>query len=165
MQPPIGGGGIEPLDMTEPKIPEVDDSGTSKAEKEVKTNPEFGDFEKKERGKTPDFMKHYPETEDGVNALETGKGVPLKTIFDRTLGDELDSKKSLEDIFGEEFGKSEKKFKKRSLKSVFDDSFGEEESETIVKEETPRKTLTSTFKDVFIRKIPMKDHFKTAFKK
>jgi len=164
-QPPIGGGGIEPLDMTEPKIPEVDDSGTSKAEKEVKTNPEFGDFEKKERGKTPDFMKHYPETEDGVNSLDTGRGVPLKTIFDRTLGDELDSKKSLEDIFGEEFGKSEKKFKRRSLKSVFDDSFGEEETETTVKEETPRKTLTSTFKDVFIRKIPMEDHFKTAFKK
>lgn len=159
------GGGVQPLDMTEPKIPEVDDSGTSKAEKELKTNPEFGDFESKERGKSPDFMNHYPETEDGLEGLETGRGVTLKSIFDRTLGDELDSKKSLEEIFGEEFGKSEKKFKGRSLKSVFDDSFGDEDDNEENEKPSEGKTLTSVFKDVFIRKIPMKDHFKDAFKK
>lgn len=167
--PNMGGGGAEPLEIPEPKIPEVDDSGTTKSEKEIKTNPEFGDFEKKERGNTPDYLKHYPETETGLDALEKDISVPLETIFGQTLGDELNLKKDLSDIFNDEFGKKEKQSTKTTLKSIFDGEFGEVEdmsdSEKSEKRNAARKSLTSMFKDVFIRKVPMKEHFKDAFEK
>lgn len=167
MPPPMEGGaamapsGGQPLEIPEPEIPEVDDSGTSRAEKELKTNPEFGEFEKKNHINNVDKEDRYPETEAGLDALEKGTTVSLKTIFDRNLGDELDSKRSLKEIFADEFGKEggRKKYLK-SLTSIFKDSFGDEEDEEVeMGEPASTRSLSSTFKDVFIRKRPLKDIF------
>lgn len=158
---PMGGGAeasptAQPLEVPEPEIPEVDDSGTTKTEKELKTNPEFGDFEDADRKKGGKMQKHYPETVDGLEALEKGISVPLKTIFDRNLGDELDSKRDLADIFNDEFNGGKKKSGKATLKSVFDDTLG---GNWKVKAYAPSKPLMSTFRDVFYKKLPLKDVF------
>jgi len=161
MEAPVGGSmeaapTAQPLEVPEPEIPEVDDSGTTKAEKELKTNPEFGDFEDADRKKDGKTQKRYPETVDGLEALEKGISVPLKTIFDRNLGDELDSKRDLADIFNAEFNRGKEKKEKTTLKSVFDDTLG---GNGKVKAYAPSKPLMSTFRDVFYKKLPLKDVF------
>lgn len=160
--PPAEGGvsTSQPLEIPEPEIPEVDDSGTTKSEKELKTNPEFGEFEKKAHMNNVEKEPRYPETDAGLEALEKGTTVSLKTIFDRNLGDELDSKRSLKEIFADEFGKEDGRKKYvNSLSSIFKSSFGDEGEEKKIGEPASTKSLTSTFKDVFIRKRPLKDVF------
>lgn len=156
----VEASGVQPLEIPEPSIPEVDDSDTTKAEKELKTNPEFGDFEDANRNKSGKKQKRYPETNDGIEALEKGISVPLKTIFDRNLGDELDSKRDLTEIFDDEFkegGGGVSKDTSVTLKSVFDDTFSDGGNN--VKSYAPSKPLMSTFRDVFYRKLPLKDVF------
>ena len=104
-----------------------------------------------------------------MKAMETGRGVPMKDIFDKTLGDDLDSKKTLSELFDDTLGRGRKKAKGKGseLHDVFKDAFGEEEGEEKDVVEKPRedRSLTEIYRDVFVRKVPMEDHFKMAFPK
>ena len=157
-------------EIPEPSVPKVDDEGTSGAEKALKENPEFGDFEEVGRKRVGKRENGYPETEKGVKALERGSSETLKSLFDKTLGKGMDSERSLSEIFRDEFSirdgekpSSEGPEKKSgSLKGLFDELFGKRGK---VKGYASSKPLIATFRDVFYGKLPMKDVFDLEFRK